>query len=413
MLKIMIDDKTGKLRKTPIAVISALVVLVFAIAVFLNWKNTDELTGITETSIKSELISISLAAAEILDVEAFDSYNSKEDVAADQEAYDEVLAALRALQSSVGAEYIYALKEIGGEYYFIFDTDSETNTLFFQYEIYPVHVAAFRGERSADVLNVQDEYGSFNTGAVPIYLDGKIIGIICTDIEDTLLIESTNASIRNSVILAAALVIVLAALMWFLLYLLKKIKKMQENLHHMANNDTITGLPNRRYLFEYLDGHMAYQKDVPFALVFIDLDNFKSVNDLAGHDAGDELLRKIGHFLNDESKNAKTFHPSAGYLNVSARVGGDEFIQVYPGAATKEDAVLIAEHLFEAFKPEKISRYIEQYKVGLSIGIALYPYHSENYHAIIKYADSAMYEAKRAGKSQYRVYTEGMRSKDD
>ena len=258
-----------------------------------------------------------------------------------------------------------------------------------------------------------DEYGSFNTGAVPIYRYSNLVGIICTDIQDTLITENRRASQQNGIILAVSMAVVLAALMSFLFYLLRKIKDTQGDLRRMAHNDHITGLPNRLYLFEYLDEHMALKPKVPFALVFIDLDNFKSVNDLAGHDAGDELLQKIGSFLNIESRNAKTFHPSAGYLNVSARVGGDEFIMVYPGASTKEDAERIVGQIYDDFKPAKISRLIDKYHVSLSIGVALYPYHSENYHALIKYADTAMYQAKKAGKGQYRIYTENMRGKEE
>lgn len=412
MLKLMFDNKTGKLRKAPLLVIVLLVVAVFALAVVLNRTNTKELTAITEESVKSELISICHAASEIVDVEAFASYNTEEDVAADQSDYDYVLAKLRVLQTNVKAEYIYAMKYIDGQWQFIFDTDTEDETIFTPYELDEVLTGATKGIEGA-VLNVEDESGTFNTGAIPVYYNGEIVGIMAVDKDADILENSKETATRNSIILAVAMAVILCALLIFLFYLLERIKDMQDNLRKMAHNDTITGLPNRLYLFEYLDEHMSKKPEVPFALVFIDLDNFKSVNDLAGHDAGDELLRKMGQFLNNEGRNAKTFHPAAGYLNVSARVGGDEFIMVYPGAETVEDATEIAEKIFEAYVPEKISRLATKYNVSLSIGVALYPYHSENYHAIIKYADSAMYQAKKAGKNRYCIYTEGMQGADD
>lgn len=138
------------------------------------------------------------------------------------------------------------------------------------------------------------------------------------------------------------------------------------------------------------------------------MDNFKLVNDNAGHDAGDELLRHIAQYLDSTAENAKSFRPSAGQLNIAARVGGDEFIQVVNGVDTAEKAAEVAKHLLENFQSEQIDRYIEKYKVGMSIGVALYPYHSANYHVLIKYADVAMYHAKHGGKNQYRIYTEEM-----
>lgn len=412
MLKLMIDNRTGKLRKTPLAVIILLVAFIFAMSIFLNERNTRELTRITEESVKSELISICQAAAEIIDAEAFVSYNNIYDVKGDASNYYNVLSRLRNLQTNVGAEYIYALKLIDGEWNFVFDTDTEDEEIFFPYALDATLANAAKGQESV-VFNVEDEYGVFDTGAVPIYLYGEVVGIVAADKDADILRSSKEAARNNGIILAVSMAILLAGLLCFLFYLLRRVKEMQGSLYKMAHNDTITGLPNRLYLFEYLDTHMATKPEVPFALVFIDLDNFKSVNDFAGHDAGDELLRKIGNFLSDESRNATTFHPSAGYLNVSARVGGDEFIMVYPGAATEEDAKKIVEKIFDDFVPEKISRLAKKYNVSLSIGVALYPYHSENYHALIKYSDNAMYQAKKSGKGQYCIYADGMLGEEE
>lgn len=416
MLKIMIDSKTGRLRRIPLVIIVALVAFIFATAILLNQKNTKDLTAITEESISDELVSASMAAVAMIDVDAFAQYMSEEDTKKDAANYTATLSKLRRLQTGIKAEYIYALKKINGEWNFVFDTDTEDEAIFIPYEV-PEELAeaialASRGEATT-VLNIEDEYGYFNTGVVPIYQNGEVVGIMCTDIDAHLLQNSKEAASRNGIILAVSMAVVLGLLLAFLFYLLRKVKEMQLQLHNQANNDIITGLPNRRYLFEYLNEHMDIQPQMPFALVFIDLDNFKKVNDLAGHDAGDELLRKIGDFLNNEGRNAMTFHPSAGYLNVSCRVGGDEFVMIYPGASTEEHAAKIAESILEAFVPEKISPLAEKYNVSLSVGIALYPHHSENYHAVIKYADAAMYQAKKSGKNQYRIYADGMQGENE
>ena len=130
------------------------------------------------------------------------------------------------------------------------------------------------------------------------------------------------------------------------------------------------------------------------------------MNDNAGHDAGDALLRHIAQYLDGALENTKSFRPAAGQLNIAARVGGDEFIQVVHGVETEEKAREIAIRLLGNFKNQYLDRFIEKYAVGLSVGVALYPYHSDNYHVIIKYADMAMYAAKQAGKNQYRLYSD-------
>lgn len=172
--------------------------------------------------------------------------------------------------------------------------------------------------------------------------------------------------------------------------------------------DNVTGLPNRQHLMEHLVELTADPIKGAFGLVFIDLDNFKVVNDNAGHDAGDELLRSIAQYLDHALYDTMSFRPSAGKLNIAARVGGDEFIQVVNGLDTHEKAALVAEKLLDGFKSGHMSRYIEKYSVGLSIGVALYPHDTEDYHVLIKYADIAMYHAKHGGKNQYRIYTDEM-----
>lgn len=371
-------------------------------------KNTGELNNILEESIKSQLISISIAARGILDVDKFDSYNSMEDINNDIEFYEETRARLRSLQEQVGAEYIYALKLIDGKYYFVFDTDYEDEAVFIEYEIYPVHERAFLGEESAGVMNVIDEYGNFNSGAVPILKDGKVIGIISTDIEDTYIQESNQTAFNNYFILILSLVITIGTMIVIISLLLKNINKIQDKLFRMANYDVLTGLPNRQYLMSYLTTLVkkTSDKQVPFALLLIDLDNFKKVNDNAGHDAGDELLRHIAAYLESIHENAKQFRPAAGILNVSARIGGDEFIQIIPGIATEDELQMVIKKLLDNFSSNTLDHYIEKYQVGMSIGAALFPYHSENYNVLIKFADMAMYYAKNSGKNTYCIYNE-------
>ncbi len=379
--------------------------LVLGIAVFMNIKNTSELREILTDSIESQLISISVAAREVLDLEAFESYNSPEAIAEDQDRYDDTLGHLRNLAEKVGALYIYALKQIDGQYYFIFDTDVEGEWDI--YDLAKVHENAFLGKDSAGVLNVTDEYGSYNTGAVPIWKDGKILGIISTDLEDTYLKQSNATANRNAVTLIVILAITMTIMLIAVFVLLRRVYEMRARLEHIAHYDAVTGLPNRQFLLEHLASITRSKEREPFALLFIDLDNFKKVNDSAGHDAGDELLRSIAQYL-QAMQSAIAFRPSAGILNIAARIGGDEFIQIVSGIGNEAEAVAYTDKLFEVFNTQLRSRYIDKYGVGMSIGIALYPFHSENFHVLIKYADIAMYHAKNAGKNCFRVYNDEM-----
>ena len=377
-------------------------------------KNTNDLKGILEESISSGLISSSIAARELLDIDRFDSYNSIEDVKNDAEAYEQTLGDLRNLQKQIGVTYIYALKNIDGKYYFVFDTDEESDTLFDEYEIYPVHERAFLGEDSAGIMNVTDEYGDFNTGAVPIFKNGVVIGIISTDIEDSYIKESNAASERNTFVLILTLVVTMCFMTAVVALLLRSVRKMQDKLFRMANYDVLTGLPNRQFLMTYMPeiAGKALAKQTPFAFFLIDLDNFKRVNDNAGHDAGDELLQHIARYLDTVHNNSKSFRPAAGSLNVSARIGGDEFVQIIPGVSTEEEAMEVARKVLDNFSSQTIDRFVEKYQVGLSIGVALFPYHTENFNVLIKYADMAMYHAKKSGKHSIRIYNDEMNKID-
>ena len=379
---------------------------ILGVVAVMNIKNSMELRGLLTDSVKSQLISTSLAAREMIDPKAFAGYEDAS--VANTLAYQSILHNLRGLAHRVGAEYIYALKKQGDQYVFVFDTDTEDPSIFIPYDLAPVHEAAFAGRNAADVMNVDDLYGSFNTGAVPILLDGEVIGVVSTDVEDTYLESSYQTALFNSLLLVGILLLTMLVMLFAVRLLLKRIGEMQGKLERQALYDNITGLPNRQYLMEHLTSITARRSPAPFGLFFIDLDNFKQVNDSAGHDAGDELLRQIAKFLDTALDNARSFRPSAGKLNIAARVGGDEFIQVVEGLDSADQAAETAQHLLDGFKNANLSRYIEKYNVGLSIGVARYPFDTEDYHVLIKYADVAMYHAKRGGKNQYRIYTDEM-----
>lgn len=398
-------------KRVIIGVTILFIVVVLGLVVGIEYKSSMDQQALLAENIKAQLISISIAAREYINVDEFISLNSEADRLANMENYYWTLVRLRLLAKDVGAKYIYALKLIDGEYQFIYDTDVEDPTVFTPYNLSPVHEAAIAGEDSAGVMNVQDDYGTFNTSAVPIWKDGVVVGIVCTDIEDTYLQQSRKTVTTNIIILLVTLVLAMGLLLFMVIFLFNRVEKMQRRLTQLAHYDAVTGLPNRQYLLEFLSG-ITKADSAPFALLFIDLDNFKSVNDNAGHEAGDELLRSIAQYLDSANANSMAFRPSAGRLNLSARIGGDEFVQVVSGISTEEEAAAVGKRLLDGFAERVDDRFVKKYAVGLSIGVALFPYHSSNFHVLIKYADIAMYHAKRAGKNQYRVYADEM-GKDD
>ena len=402
----------NKFRGAFILSIIVFFILIIGITVIMTLKNTRDLMIILEDSIKSGLISASIASRDLIDVEKFDSYNSLEDIETDIEAYTKTLAELCNLQEKVGATYIYALKQIDGKYYFIFDTDPDNITIsdiFDEYEeISEVHLDAFRGKDSVGIMNVADQWGSYSTGAIPVWKDGKIIGIVSVDIEDTYIYESNATADRNSIALGLTMSAMMCAMIVIVSILLRNARKLQDRLFHMANYDVLTGLYNRQYLMDYLPvtSATAIKNHTPFAFLLTDVDNFKRVNDNAGHDAGDELLCHIAEYLNSANEKSKASRHPEGVLSISARIGGDEFVQVIPSISTEAEAQIFAKELLENFTSQLIDSYFEKYQVGLSVGVALFPYHTDNYNLLIKYADLAMYNAKKNGKNNYCIYSE-------
>lgn len=165
-------------------------------------------------------------------------------------------------------------------------------------------------------------------------------------------------------------------------------------LERMAYHDSLTGLPNRYGLVRYMDSLM--HKQWSGAVLFIDLDRFKTVNDTLGHDIGDLLLQEI----------AARFVQESGPEVLIYRLGGDEFLAVSP-KASRESAAALAKSLLEVVQ-EPV--YVESHElyVTASIGISLSPEHGMDRLTLMKASDTAMYHAKSIGKSGYRFYNESM-----
>ncbi len=173
-------------------------------------------------------------------------------------------------------------------------------------------------------------------------------------------------------------------------------RRHEETLAQLAVTDTLTGLPNRRWLNDYLPGALtrarAARKRV--ALLFIDLDNFKKVNDTLGHAAGDELLRAA----------AACLKAAVRATDPVVRLGGDEFTVLLENLERDDDATPVAEQVIRAFSESAVFAPWAALNVRCSVGVAVYPSHAQDVDELLRHADAAMYAAKTAGKGCYRVY---------
>ena len=172
-------------------------------------------------------------------------------------------------------------------------------------------------------------------------------------------------------------------------------KRQEEEARFLAYHDTLTGLPNRRLLDDRLRQavFLAQRRDAGVAVMVIDLDRFKQVNDELGHRAGDAVLREAAHRLSGCVRKADTL----------ARHGGDEFVVVIPDLQLEAECQVVAEKILRALQPAfRIDA--REFTIGASIGISLYPADAGDGEALLRNADVAMYRAKQIGRNNYRFY---------
>jgi diguanylate cyclase (GGDEF)-like protein/PAS domain S-box-containing protein len=176
-----------------------------------------------------------------------------------------------------------------------------------------------------------------------------------------------------------------------------QIRRSQNQLAHLAHHDALTDLPNRVLLLTRLEHALARaRRDRSHgAVLFLDLDRFKNVNDSLGHPAGDELLRIAADRMKHRIRAADTL----------ARIGGDEFVVVLEDISGRDAACDVAAKLIAALGMPFSLAHGHQAYLGASVGISLFPEHSDDAHQLIQQADTALYEAKESGRGGAQVYT--------
>lgn len=173
-----------------------------------------------------------------------------------------------------------------------------------------------------------------------------------------------------------------------------ELKRNQEEVRQLAFHDPLTNLPNRRLLVDRLQQALgnAQRHRRSLALMYLDLDHFKYINDTYGHDGGDELLKGIAERLRQTVRSTDTV----------VRQGGDEFVVLLPEIGSPEDAAIVARQILDAMsEPVPVKGHMQQ--ITASIGIALYPGSAYDADGLMLEADTAMYAAKEAGRNRYSM----------
>jgi diguanylate cyclase (GGDEF)-like protein/PAS domain S-box-containing protein len=175
----------------------------------------------------------------------------------------------------------------------------------------------------------------------------------------------------------------------------------EEHIRHQALHDALTGLPNRVLFSDRLNVSLsqASRNKTQLAVMFVDLDRFKRINDTLGHAAGDQLLKQMAQRIKQCLRESDTV----------ARWAGDEFTLLLPNIQQLEDAVTVAQKLLDSLKPE-FNLEGHTLHVSCSIGIALYPTDGEDAETLLKNADAALYRAKEGGRNHYQLYNAAINS---
>lgn len=220
---------------------------------------------------------------------------------------------------------------------------------------------------------------------------------LVTYVPATKLTLNTSKNLSNLIPFVVLIISLLGIISFVAASAIVRREETQENIKHLAHFDILTQLPNRALLYDRLTQVIAQDEryNKSFALLFIDLDGFKSVNDIYGHKAGDDVLKEAANRIRSHIRKMDTV----------ARIGGDEFLVVLTDVQSPSDARLVAEKTVSSLGQPFLIAGEQQNVIGGSIGISIYPTDGLEMDVLIKRADEAMYEVKKSGKSSYRFYS--------
>ncbi|XPV75741.1 MAG: diguanylate cyclase domain-containing protein [Desulfovibrio sp.] len=250
--------------------------------------------------------------------------------------------------------------------------------------IYPLDSLLDHSNMGENVENAYDEYS------------WTLISHVSSDTVTML----TKQLLIRLLFLGFGLFIITAVLSWFLAVAITRRRLYQEQLLRLAHIDPLTGLPNRRLFFENLDSiyELARRANSSFGLIYIDVDNFKYVNDTLGHDAGDDLLVELASRLKGCLRKSDTL----------ARLGGDEFVIIVTLAKDRSSCSVVADKITTAMQ-EPFMLAGEERVITLSLGICAYPDDAKTKEDLLSRSDKAMYQSKVSGKNTVSYYADEFR----
>lgn len=219
--------------------------------------------------------------------------------------------------------------------------------------------------------------------SVPVKVKGKVIGLL-------------NAASVESIEDGAQHLRILSMLSGIMSATLSRVE-LQSELTYRASFDELTGLPNKSQLYRILNDSIRDPSPTPFTILFVDLDRFKAVNDTLGHEIGDRILCTVSYRMKRQ----------LGEKDIISRHGGDEFVILLDNCSDNEHAANIAENIINTIKaPIHIGQH--EIYIGCSVGLASYPEHSSSPSELLKFADIAMYYAKKTGENKTKWYSKAL-----
>ena len=218
---------------------------------------------------------------------------------------------------------------------------------------------------------------------IPVVLDNDLKGILLLATSSAAMLE--RDSMKRCVDLAGRFAVALAS------------AEREEALYRQAHYDELTGLPNRQLLKDRLEQQIvqARREEQVGALLYLDLDRFKEINDIHGHSVGDVVLTQAAERISGEIRESDTV----------ARLGGDEFVVVMPHVQSERQVRLTASRLLERLN-ESFSVWDDDHFVSASIGIVMFPDDGDSVETLLKNADAAMYRAKEAGRARFEFFSQ-------
>jgi diguanylate cyclase (GGDEF)-like protein len=249
---------------------------------------------------------------------------------------------------------------------------------------------------------VEQYFGPLNICSlldIPIVHEGKLLGVVCHEKVDEIkewqydeqeFVSSVSNAISLSLEIKRRRMIQ------------EELRVQKDKLHHQAHHDVLTELPNRMLFNDRLDHaiQQAERANTKIAVLFIDLDHFKSINDTMGHKVGDELLVEVAKRLQGQIRKSDTL----------SRLGGDEFTILLENVQNNENVIDVTRSLLRVME-DSVELENHSFYVTLSVGVSLYPEDGRSADELLKNADTAMYQAKDEGRNTYRFYTEAMTEK--